>query len=366
VAPALNHLVRRALALDRGIAKRRTVALGGQSGKDSGPLPSNADHMRASVLSILLLAACAGAPEIRRESAAEVADHDRVQEQEDRKRRDFRATLVRLDQAMDSYVQMLSQRGEFTADSQTERLYKLINDMVLDRGAVRANQPRPEPGTTFAQLTAAATDASKPDNQAIALAALGFSARHDAMPTILQGTQLADPFLVDRAVLGLAVLQAPATKTGSLEALVTKQTHPDDGRVQAAWAIYRIQLVNEDQQPFTAIWRRFLTRHRETLPAGVLVTAVRGLGHARDAADGDLVATFLTNPTPRVRMAAAIAIGRINAQQHWEKVLDLIGPREPVQNVRLCAAKALVELAGGIDHKYDVAAWRKTFDRGAR
>jgi hypothetical protein len=63
-------------------------------------------------------------------------------------------------------------------------------------------------------------------------------------------------------------------------------------------------------------------------------------------------------------MAAALALGRMNAQGSWKKLLELLGPQETVQNVRLVARKALAALAGGVDHGYDIDAWRKTFDRG--
>lgn len=319
--------------------------------------------MRPLVPLLLLFAACAST-EPRREPAVEEANHDRMVQQEDQKRRDFRAVLVRLDQAMDSYVQALSNQGEYRADTQIERLYKLINDTVMDRGASRPDRARPAPGETYARLQAAATDGSNPDQQGIALAALGFSGQTDAMPTILQGTQLSDPYLIDRAVLGLAVLKAPATPPGVFEAIVLRPTHPEDGRVQAAWALYRIQQGSEHPEAIVAIWRRLLTEHRDVLPAGVIVTAVRGLGLTREPADADLVATFLKHTTPRIRMAAALALGRMKAQSHWSDLVALLEPQETVQNVRLHARKALVELAGGIDQGYDVAAWRKTFDRG--
>lgn len=321
--------------------------------------------MRPFALLPLLFAACASS-ELRREPAVEAAAHERTVQEQDQKRRDYRAVLVRLDQAMDSYVQALSNQGEYRADTQTERLYKLINDTVLDRGAFRPDQARPTPGETFARLQASATDGSKPNEQGIALAALGFSGDATVMPTILQGAQLSDPYVIDRAVLGLAILGAPTTPPGVLEAIVLKPTHPEDGRVQAAWALYRIQQTHEHPEAIVAVWQRLLTQHRDLLPAGVVVTAVRGLGLARDAAHAGLVASFLKHTTPRVRMAAALALGRMKAQDHWADLVALLDPQETVQNVRLHARKALVELAGGVDQGYDVAAWRKTFDRGPR
>ena len=58
-----------------------------------------------------------------------------------------------------------------------------------------------------ARLMALAADGSDPINQGIALTALGFAEGSDVMPVILQGAQLPDPQLVDRAVLGLAILR---------------------------------------------------------------------------------------------------------------------------------------------------------------
>jgi HEAT repeat protein len=134
--------------------------------------------------------------------------------------------------------------------------------------------------------------------------------------------------------------------------------------VQAAWALYRIQSNSERTDEIVAIWRRFATEQRDTLPPGVLVTAVRGLGLARDPANAALVASFLKHPTARIRMAAAIALARMNAQDHADDLIALLGPQETVQNVRLCARKALSDLAGGADYGYDAPAWRKVFDRG--
>jgi hypothetical protein len=315
---------------------------------------------------LLALAACSSTGEVRREPAVEEAATAAQQEKDSEKYKDFRAVLIRLDQAMESYAQAVSSQGEARADQQSERLFKLIQDTVLDRGAARPDQRRPQPGETYARLVALATDASDPEGQGTALAALGFSSNPEAMPTILQGAQLSDPFLVDRAVFGLAVLRQPTTPPGVLEAVILRGTHPEEGRVQAAWALHKIQQVVDKQDAILAIWRKLLRDGRDTLPAGVLLSAVRGLGFGRVAGDGALAGSYLKHPMPRIRMAAAIAVGRIKAQDQWPLLVDLLAPQETVQNVRLHARKALQELAGGTDHGYDVAAWRKTFDRGER
>jgi HEAT repeat protein len=65
-----------------------------------------------------------------------------------------------------------------------------------------------------------------------------------------------------------------------------------------------------------------------------------------------------------VRMAAADALARMNAQDRAPELIALLGPEEPMPNVRLHARKALQELAGNADHGYDAVAWRKVFDRG--
>ncbi len=321
--------------------------------------------MRSFLLLPLLFAACAST-EPNREPAVEEVDHDRKMAAEDAKRRDFRAVLVRLDQSIDSYVQALSNQGEYRADETAERLYKMIHETVTDTRPmyVRAGQAAPPPGETFNRLQAVATDGSNPNWQGIALAALGFSDRHEVMPTILQGAQLSDPFVADRAVLGLAMLRAPATPPGVLAAIISNPTHPEDGRGQAAWALYRVQTVSTNGEAIAAIWRRLLTDDKDRLPAVVLVSCVRGLGIARNIADGPLVATFLKHPTARVRMAAALALGRMKAGDQWEDLLAVLGPEETVQNVRLHARKALAELAGGAYDGYDVTAWRKVFQRG--
>ncbi|HIE70184.1 MAG TPA: hypothetical protein EYP98_08380, partial [Planctomycetes bacterium] len=51
------------------------------------------------------------------------------------KRRDFRRVLLVLDQAMDSYVTAMANRGDPRADHQIDRISKLLQDVVLDMKA---------------------------------------------------------------------------------------------------------------------------------------------------------------------------------------------------------------------------------------
>ncbi len=321
--------------------------------------------VRPELAVLFLFTACAAAPEgVKREAVPEEEKHEQEMRDGEARRRDFQAVLVRLDQAMDSYVQALANRGQVRADQQAERLERTLRETVLDIGAVSNRRAGPAPGENFARLQAAAANGKEKYQQAIAVAALGFSGQASMLDLIVQGALSDDPLLIDRAVLGLAVLKAPDTPPGVLAAIVERPTHPEDGRVQAAWALYEIQSRSNRVPEIVEIWRRFLIAGRDTMPAGVIVSAVRGLGLARDAANAELVVSFLKHTTPRVRMAAAVALARMNAQSHADDLIELLGPQETVQNVRLHARKALADLAGGRDVGYDVAAWRKVFDRG--
>lgn len=291
----------------------------------------------------------------------------------EKQRRAFHVVMLKLDQAMESYAKALSNRGVARADIKAEQLEKLIRDMVLDTGpelyakeanATSAAKPLPSgAGENFHRLQAAAIDGTHPFHQGIALAALGFSGRPEVMSTILQGAQLDDPLLVDRAVFGLAMLRAPDTPPGVLAAVVENDDFPTESRTQAAWALYRLQSRTARLEEIVEIWRRFATHGRERLPAGVLVQAVRGLGLTRNSDYADIVAPFTDHNIALLRMAAADALGRMNAQAHAERLIDMLGPAESEPNVRLHARKALQALAGNVDYGYDVKAWRSAFER---
>jgi hypothetical protein len=315
-----------------------------------------------ALLPFLFVACASSAP--TREASPELEQRELSRDEQDQKRREIGAVMVRLDQAIDSYAKAMANQGEFRADEQAARLERYLRETVLDENPPKRGKTLlHSPGENLRQLRAIASDGSNPDHQGIALAALGFSGMNEMMPVILQGALLRDAFVVDRAVFGLAVLRCPSTPVGVLLGIVDNVAHPEEGRVQAAWALYRLQEVSEERDAIVAAWQS-LAAARDRTPVGVLVSAVRGLGLARDPANAELCASFLKHSTPRLRMAAALAIGRMNAQDRWRDLLELLGPQETVQNVRLHARKALAELAGGTDHGYDVAAWRKTFDRG--
>lgn len=327
----------------------------------------------ASYLPVLLscfFAACASQPGGRQIASPEAATRELTRQEIEAKQNRFEAILVRLDQAMESYVTALGNRGDQRADAHIKSLNDLLRNEVLDLGARNRNgkaDPNDrEPGENFRRLRALAADGTYPDKQAIALAALGFSGRRDIMPVIVQGALLNDPFVVDHAVLGLAILRAPDTPAGVLAKIIDNPKHPEDGRVQAAWALYQIQTASTDPTEIVALWRGYLGADRDRRPPGIMVAAVRGLGLTADIEHAKLIAPLLKHPIPRVRMTTAIALGRMNAQEYWPDLLSLLKPQESVQNVRLHARKALSALAGNQDHGYDISAWRKIFDRGEK
>jgi hypothetical protein len=315
---------------------------------------------------LVLFGACAGPTKTRGVPAPELAELEKEKIALNKERRNFRRVLLQLDQAMDSYVTAMANRGDPRADHQVDRISKLLQDVVLDiNGSDGKTQVRDHvPGENYRTLKALAADSSLPDQQAIALAALGFSDDMTVMPLILQGAQLSDPFLVDRAVLGLAVLKCPGTPPGVLAAIIEDPKHPEDGRAQAAWALYQVQTSCLDQTEIAKIWRRFLDTEQGSFSPSVIITAVRGLGLTGDPQHIEAIVPMLKHPTPRLRMAAAVALGRMNAQEHWKDLLELLKPQESNPNVRLSARKALARLAGDKDYSYDISAWQRVFERG--
>jgi len=254
---------------------------------------------------------------------------------------------------MDSYVRSVSNSGVPRYDTERTRLDRLLRQLV-------SGEP---PGTNTQKLIALASDGADPYFQGIALAALGFADRSDVMPVILQGAQLSDPQLVDRAVLGLAILGDPRTPPGVIAAVIRSKDHHEEGRIGAAWALVALQEKSLHVDQIIPVWLEILDAGPDQHPL-IVANAVRGLGLTRDVQHADRVAKSLANPTPRVRINAAVALGRMNAQKQYEKLLELLGPAETVPNVRLAARKALQALAGGVDRGYEVELWRREFERG--
>lgn len=308
---------------------------------------------RLAILPLLLLAACSGAPDAKDQTKGEFdpsVEKDFQQVEANAKRdRELPRILLQIDKALSGYAAALDQKGASTADRRAESLDRLLSRLV------RENQ---------SELLATATDSSVVANQGIALSALGFAEGKEVMPVLLGGAQSTDPFLVDRAIFGLAILMDPATPVGVIIKVVDDPKHRLEGRASAAWALYRLQAVTFEKEKLVAFWKQLAARPRTEVEPSILLQAIRGLGLTREPTDAALVANHLDHPTPKVREACAVALGRMNAQDQVSKLIDMLTPVETNPNVRLAARKALQALSGGADRGYEVDEWRKIFERG--
>lgn len=307
----------------------------------------------AALLALLPLGACgstptkAGTPDPELEQQFAEAERDRadmVARQEA-----FKRILTDFDMQLDFYARALNDAGSAKAETKAQKLHSHLNYRVLRH---------------YPQFLRAAEDRSIPRNRAIALAALGFSERDDALTPILNGLSSDDHVVVSNATFGLAILQNPRTPPTYLARVIEDEQYSDSTRYGAAWALYRIQQEVVDKSEIRAIWRRILDKPIENVLPSTAMTAIRGLGKIGNPEDNDLVLRYASHPVPKVRQATGIAIARLGVQSSYTTLLALIGPAEDNPNVRLAARKALQRLAGG-DHDahYDVDEWRNIFKR---
>jgi HEAT repeats len=312
-----------------------------------------------SIIALLvcsLLGACAGSsnlpppgqvdPEVKKAERQRLRDIKAAAD----KKEDLPQLMIDLSLAIDSYTTALSNRGVATADKKAENLSNSLNKIVDKH---------------YDELATAAANSSDPYYQSIALSALGFASKQrDVMPVILQGAQTSNEAVVTSAVYGLAILQDPRTPPGVIIAVMENRTFKDDTRTGAAWALYRVQEKAPDSQEIIDYWVKMLQRPMlDITPDAIAMHAVRGVGLTRKPDHAALVAPFASHPTPKVRVATAIALARMNAQDQVEALLALIGPAEKNPDARLAGRKALAALAGGEDCEYDVVKWRAVFQR---
>ncbi|GDY03365.1 hypothetical protein LBMAG49_26940 [Planctomycetota bacterium] len=316
---------------------------------------------RIATFALIILTACTAAPQVPSEVPPPIADKKQEELrliEADKVRLEFPRILLQIDHALESYTHALADNGKSRSDLEVAKLDKLLRQYVNGERDQSGNVRQPNKQ----RFMTMATDGSDTINQGIALTALGFAEGSDVMPVILQGAQLSDQDLVDRAVLGLTILKDPRTPPGVVIRVMEDPKHNEDGRLQAAWALTVLQEQSYHEDEILVTWRRTLTNSSTVHPL-VLVSALRGIGLTRKATDAAAVVPFLKHPVPKVRVAAAVALGRMNAQDNWQDLLELIGPSETVLNVRLAARKSLQALAGGDDRGYDQSLWRRQFDR---
>ena len=255
-----------------------------------------------------------------------------------------------LDKALHNYSQLRLGGASPRAEATAEKVEKFIVEQSIKH---------------FDLLIRQANDASMPRNRAIAVAALGFSGRAEALDPLVNAAQEDDPEVVANAVFGLAILADRRTPPAVVVRVVRSEAFDEPVRNGAAWALLQLQQSVVDQSEIVRVWLDLLERPAGSQPAGVLVSAVRGLGLTRDPQHAEVVARLAADPTPMVRQSVAIALARMGADSQVDTLLALLGPGETNENVRLAARKALQELAGGADRKYDVEEWKRVFERGS-
>lgn len=327
---------------------------------------------------ISALCACSSAPTPEKDPELEdrfVLQNARNQSlREDRDR--IERVMIDLDTLLDRYTRASFNSGPANNADLADRLDRAIRELVeehydsllaLADGTVQY-EIRPDQAEVVSASQEIADQMSEiasknQRNRMIALAALGFS-EQDVLGTLLNGVDDPDPVVASNAVFGLAVRADSRTPPGILEALIRSDRLDQASRANAAWALYRVQLRSQDVGPILAIWARLLAESEDPPPPGVLISALRGTGRAKVQDAVPAIVSYVGHPTPLVRQAAAIALGRIGDERAVEPLLGMIGPTEDNQNVRLSARKALQALAGGTDLGYDVEEWRKAFQRG--
>jgi HEAT repeat protein len=259
---------------------------------------------------------------------------------------DFNLIRIRLDEAISGYVSFQAQSENPRAERQAESLRTYVE--------TQAKRFRDE-------LLADLQD-SDPRLRTIAAAALGF-AGDQALVDPLQ-LALGDPVDTVRAsaCLGLGMLAKVATPLDQLWNLLLDDKQPVPVRRAAAWTLVRLQTAGVPATAFAQGFPRALQGDPLTKDNVVLVQCLRGLGLLRNPNLMAPALPFLSHPTPLVRQAALIAVGRCQNREAVPLILPFLSPSEANPNVRLTARKTLKALTGNrVDHEYDVAAWQREF-----
>jgi len=295
------------------------------------------------------VAACSGAPEPAPDPQIE-ADFLRRQQaiEEEKSKQTFEGDLVNLDKALDKYAAAWMTSELNASEKLRDKLDSYLRLTVAKH---------------FDRLLSLAEKREFPGNRAIALAALGFSSRPESLDPLLNGARDDNELVAVAALFGLAILQDPKTPAAVLGEIMSDPKRPTDVRRNASLALLRLQEKTFEPEKITPFWVRVLERPLEEIDYAVAMHAVRGLGLQRDPAQAALAERMASHPQPMLRLASAIAMGRMANESSVPVLLALIGPAETNDNVRLAARKALQALAGGIDREYDVAEWRKVFQR---
>ena len=260
------------------------------------------------------------------------------------------AMMLKLDKLMNDWVMLTRESSSPSDDAKLERV-----DSYLREAAT----------TEFDVLMEAAMSDVRLQ-RATASAVLGFSGREEALDPLLNLARDDDPQISDNAVLSLAILGDPRTPPGVLASIAGDEERAPASRGQAAWALYSIQqnVIPEEQARYREVWLGLLGDRIDSEPDAMVAQVLRGLGYTRDESLREVVEPYLDHPTPRVRMATAVALGRFGDAAAAPALIERLGSKETNLNVRMAARKALQSLAGGVDRGYNRSEWERVFDRG--
>lgn len=258
--------------------------------------------------------------------------------------------LTDLDKSIDKYAQYRMSGGSIRTDTTAEKIESFIHQQV-DRN--------------FDMLVREADSVDYPRNRAIAVAALGFSGREEALNPLVNAAHDENHEVVANAMFGLAMLGDQRTPPAVIARVAQSEDYDTSIRAGAGWALFELQQVVADESEILEIWHEILEGPIDEDPPGVVVSAVRGLGYSRESEHFDAIARYVSHPVPLVRTAVAIALGRLGDDEAVPSLLALIGPAETNENVKLAARKALQALAGGVDRGYDVEEWKRVFERSS-
>lgn len=328
-------------------------------------------------LSLPLLSSCAGGPDPAPPAKPdprieeEAVRRKRAEEAFRRRQHDLANVLLTLDKMLDKYAEAVMGSNYWRNEQRAASIRRAIATLVEEN---------------FDQIARAADDERYPANRAIAVAALGFTSSIEeivpperkgdpalkqrlqtrieaALQSMLNALEAQDQTIVRNALFGLAELHEPRTPVERIARFVEDDSVPLKTRIGASYALIRLQPVSLEPERILRVWLRILEQPSGQVDPAIAVHAVRGVGFSRDRRYSDVVEPYTEHPTPLVRCAAAVALGRLGDQDAYTRLLDLISPAETNPNVRLFARKALQALAGGLDRGYDVRQWRQVFER---
>ncbi|RMH03546.1 MAG: HEAT repeat domain-containing protein [Planctomycetota bacterium] len=193
-------------------------------------------------------------------------------------------------------------------------------------------------------------------SRAIATAALAFSPDPAVLDLILANVGSEDPMLAANAMLAIGIHADPDTPVAPIQAAVLDPETPDQVVRNAAFACLRLARARpENPDPYLAATMIPLLKH-DLL--SVRTQACAGLGVLRAAhAVGFLAERLASDPEPRVRTAAAWALGEIGDAAATEVLVRAL---EDENGYVAGAARAALMKIHGVDRGPDPQDWLPT------